>query len=69
VFTARYGLGLQIKRPALRLLKVNEHFSVTIRAVEMSNLYFLFTEVTDKHVDEDRHNVEQETRRGLDIEN
>jgi hypothetical protein len=25
VFTARYGLGLKIKRPALRLLKVKGH--------------------------------------------
>jgi hypothetical protein len=27
----------------------------------VSHLYFIFTEVADKHVDEDRHNVEKET--------
>jgi hypothetical protein len=30
---------------------------VISRAVEVSNLYFLFTEVTDKHEDEDNHSV------------
>jgi hypothetical protein len=33
---------------------------VTSRAVEVSHLYIIFTEVADKHVDKDRHNVAQE---------
>jgi hypothetical protein len=49
--------------PRVRLLEsaINEDLCVSIRAVEVSNLYFLFTEEADKHVDEDRHNVEPET--------
>jgi hypothetical protein len=47
---------------------INEEFSVTSRAVEMSHLYSIFTEVADKHVDEDRHNVEQGTGQVVEIE-
>ena len=31
MFTARYGLGLQIKRPALRLYKVKAKFCIYLR--------------------------------------
>jgi hypothetical protein len=47
---------------------INEEISVTSRAVEMSHLYSIFTEEADKHVDEDRHNVVQETGPVGDLE-
>jgi hypothetical protein len=36
VFTVRYGLGLQIKRSALRLLKVNKLSTHVITVVTIS---------------------------------
>jgi hypothetical protein len=41
---------------------------VTSRAVEVSHLYSFLTEVADKHVDEDRHNVVQETGPVVELE-
>jgi hypothetical protein len=40
VFTARYGLGLQIKRPALRLLRVNDTVEVKFYSDERSAQVF-----------------------------
>jgi hypothetical protein len=48
---------------------INEEFSVISRAVEVSNLYFLFTEVTDKHEDEDSHSVAKDIVEAVDPDN